>query len=48
MVKNLLGNAGDIKDVGSIPEPGRCPEEGHGNPLILACKIPRIEESGRL
>ena len=33
MVKNLPASAGDIKDVGSIPESGRSPEEGNGNPL---------------
>ena len=30
MVKNLHANAGDV---GSIPESGRCPREGNGNPL---------------
>ena len=33
MVKNLLVNAGDIKNVGSIPGLGRSPGEGNGNPL---------------
>ena len=33
MVKNLPANAEDIRDVGSIPESGRFPGEGHGNPL---------------
>ena len=33
MVKNLPANAGDIKDVGSIPGSGRSPGGGHGNPL---------------
>ena len=28
---------GDIKDVGSIPGSGRCPGEGHGNPLQYSC-----------
>ena len=32
-VKNLLANAGDIRDMGSIPELGRSPGEGHGNPF---------------
>ena len=32
MVKNLLANAGDIRDVGSIPGSGRSPGGGHGNP----------------
>ena len=30
--KNLPANAGDTRDVGSIPGLGRCPGGGHGNP----------------
>ena len=37
MVKNLPTNAGDIKDAGSIPELGRAPAGGHGNPLQYSC-----------
>ena len=37
MVKNLLANAGDIRDKGSIPQSGRPPREGHGNPLRYSC-----------
>ena len=37
MLKNLLANAGDIKDVCSIPGSGRSPEEGNGNPLQYSC-----------
>ena len=33
MVKNLPANAGDSRDMGSIPGLGRSPEEGNGNPL---------------
>ena len=33
VVKNLPANAGDIRDKGSIPESGRFPGGGHGNPL---------------
>ena len=33
MVKNSPTNAGDARDVGSIPRLGRSPEEGNGNPL---------------
>ena len=33
VVKNLPANAGDVRDVGSIPGSGRSPEGGHGNPL---------------
>ena len=34
-VKNLLANAGDIRDMGSVPELGRSPGEGHGNSGFL-------------
>ena len=37
MVKNLHANAGDIRDVGLIPESGRSPGGGHGNPLQYSC-----------
>ena len=30
MVKNLLANAGDVRDLGSIPGSERSPGEGHG------------------
>ena len=33
MVKNPPVNAGDVRDMSSIPESGRSPEEGDGNPL---------------
>ena len=33
VVKNLPGNAGDIRDTGLIPGSGRSPGRGHGNPL---------------
>ena len=33
VVKNPLANAGDARDMGSIPESGRSPGGGHGNPL---------------
>ena len=37
MVKNLPVNAGDTKDMGSIPGSGRSPGEGKGNPLQYSC-----------
>ena len=37
VLKNLPGNAGDIKDVGSIPGSGRSPGEGHGKPPQYSC-----------
>ena len=37
MVKNSPANAGDIRDMGSIPGSGRSPGEGNGNPLQYSC-----------
>ena len=37
MVKNLLANAGDLRDTGSIPGSGRSPRGGHDNPLQYSC-----------
>ena len=37
VIKNLPANAGDIRDVGSIPESGRSPGGGHSNPLQYFC-----------
>ena len=31
-------NAGDARDMGSIPESGRSPGGGHGNPLQYSCQ----------
>ena len=36
-IKNLPANAGDIRDMGSVPGLGRSPGEGHGNPLHYSC-----------
>ena len=36
-VKNLPADAGDLRDVGSIPGLGRFPGGGHGNPLQYSC-----------
>ena len=36
-VKNPSANAGDVRDTGSIPELGRSPGEGNGNPLQYSC-----------
>ena len=46
MVKNLPGNEGDIRDVGSIHGTGRYPGGGHSS--ILAWRIPWTEEPGGL
>ena len=37
MVKNLPANAGDVRDVGSIPGLGRSPGGGHGNLFQYCC-----------
>ena len=37
VVKNLSANAGDARDVGSIPGLRRSPEGEHGNPLQYPC-----------
>ena len=37
MVKNPPANAGDIRNLGSIPGTGRSPGGGHGNPLRYSC-----------
>jgi len=37
MVKNLPANAGDTRDVGSIPGSGRSPREGNDNLLQYSC-----------
>ena len=36
-VKNSPANTGDVRDGGSIPEWGRSPGGGHGNPLQYSC-----------
>ena len=33
LVKNLPADTGDARDVGLIPQSGRSPGEGNGNPL---------------
>ena len=35
--KNPPANAGDIRDLGSVPGWGRSPGGGHGNPLQYSC-----------
>ena len=37
LVKNLPANAGDVRDVGSIPGLGRSPGGGNNNPLQYSC-----------
>ena len=37
VVKNLPADAGDTRDMGSIPGLGRSPEVRYSNPLQLSC-----------
>ena len=37
VVKNVLANAGDLRDEGLIPGLGRSPGGGNGNPLQYSC-----------
>ena len=37
VVKNPPANAGDVRDLGSIPGLGRSPGRGNGNPLQYSC-----------
>ena len=49
VVKNPPASAGDIRDVGSIPQLGRSLEEGTAtHSSILSWRIPWTEEPGRL
>ena len=49
VVKNLLANAGDLRDTGLISGLGRLPGEGNGNPLQYSClESPRDGEPGGL
>ena len=43
VVKNLLANAEAAGDVGSVPELGRCPGGGNGNPLQYSCPEKRMD-----
>ena len=46
VVKNLPDNAGDVRDVGSIPGLGRPPGEGNGNPLQYSCLENPMDRGG--
>ena len=49
MAKNPPGEAGGVRDVGSVPGSGSSPGGGNGNHAsILAWRIPRTEEPGGL
>ena len=44
MVKNQPAIAGDVRDVGLIPELGRSPRGGHGNPLQYSCQENPVDQ----
>ena len=46
MVKTLPVNAGDARDMGSMPGSGRYPGVRNGNPFQYAWENPRTEETG--
>ena len=46
VVKNSLVNAGDVRDVDSIPGSGRSPGGGHGNPIQYCLENPMDREPG--
>ena len=47
VVKNPLANAGDTRDMGSIPGSGRSPGVGNGNSLQYSClENSMTEETG--
>ena len=49
VLKNMPANAGDIRDVGSIPGSGRSPGGEQGDSLHYSCwRIPWTEEPGGL
>ena len=49
VVKNTSANAGDVRNVGSVPGLGRSPEEGMATHSgILAWRTPWTEQPARL
>ena len=48
VVKNLLANAGDIRNMGSIPGLGRSPGGGQPTPVFLSGESLWAEEPGGL
>ena len=50
MVRNSLANAGDTRNLGSIPSSGKSPGKGSGHPLHyaerLSQEIQRIRRKG--
>ena len=48
VAKNPPANAGDARDMGSIPGLERCPGEGNGNPLQYSCLENPMKKPGGL
>ena len=49
VVENPSANAGNVRDVALIPELGRSPGGGNGDPLQYSClRIPWTEKPGGL
>ena len=48
VVKNLPANAGDVRDMGSIPGLGRSPGKGNDNPLQYSCLGNRMDREAWL
>ena len=46
MVKNLPANAGDVREVGLIPESERSLEGGYGKPLQYSCLENPMDRGG--
>ena len=46
VVKNPPTNAGDIRNIGSIPGLGRSPGGGHGKPLQYSCLENPMDRGG--
>ena len=47
MKKNLLADAGDLRDVGLIPGLGRSPGGGNDNPLQYSCLENLVDRGAR-
>ena len=46
--KELPANAGDVRDVGSIPGSGRSPGGRYGNPLQYSCLKNLVDKSSQV
>ena len=45
-MKNQPANAGNTKDLSSIPGLGRSPGGGNGNPLQYSCLVNAVDRGG--